>query len=89
MIDNPYNITTQVRQIILRTDPSRGDTLLQDIDARDLERLHLDSFNDIIKFIQNYITVAANTRRAILGPELTKKWFCKLIKPLDDLIYKA
>ena len=69
MADNPYNITIQVRQIILGTDLSRGDTLLQDIAARDLERLHLDSFNDIIKFSQSYITLAANTRRTFLGPE--------------------
>ena len=66
--DNPYNITIQVRQIILGTDPSRKDTLLQDIAARDLERLHLDNFNDIIKFSQSYITVAANKGRLLSGP---------------------
>ena len=60
------------------TDPSKGDTLLQDIAARELERLHLDSFNDIIKFNQNYITLAANTRKAFSESELAKIWYSKL-----------
>ena len=65
------------------------ETLLQAIAARDLKRLHLDSLNDIIKFSQSYITLAANTGRAFSGLELTKKWFSKLIKPLGDLMFKA
>ena len=89
MADNAYNVTTQVRQIILETDLSIRDTLVQDNAAWDLERLHLESVNDIVKFRQSYITLAANTGRASLGPELIKKWFSKLIKSLRDLIYKV
>ena len=74
MAGNPYSITTQVKQVILGTDPSKGDTLLQSIIARDLEMLHLDSFNDIIKFSQRYITLAANTGRAFSGLEFTKSY---------------
>ena len=29
MTNNPYNITTQARQIISGTDPSKGDTLIR------------------------------------------------------------
>ena len=72
MAGNPYSITTQVKHVILGTDPSKGDTLLQGIIARDLEMLHLDSFNDIIKFNQSYITLVANTGRTFSEPELTK-----------------
>ena len=86
MVDNAYNVTTQVRQIILGIDPFRADTLIQDTTMKDLD---LDSFNDIIKFSQSYNTLAANTGRAFTGPELTKKWFSKLIKPLGDWICKA
>ena len=48
MTDNLYNITLQLRQIILGTDPSRGDMLFQDIATSDLHKLHLNSFDDII-----------------------------------------
>ena len=68
MADNPYNLTTQIRQIILGTHLFRGDLLLQDIATRYLERLHLNSFNNIMKFNQSYITLVANTARSILGP---------------------
>ena len=86
MADNPCNITTQIKQIMLGIDPSTGDTFLQHIAARGLEKLHLDRFNDIIKFSQSYITLIASTGKAFSEPELTKKWFSKLIKPLVNLI---
>lgn len=44
-------------------------------------------FTDILKFSQGYITLVVNTGIAFLGPKLTKKWFGKLTKPLEDLIY--
>lgn len=51
MVDNPYNNKTQVSKIILGTNPSRGETLLQDITSRDIEKLYLDSFNDTSNII--------------------------------------
>lgn len=51
MVDNPYNNTTQVRKIILGTNPSGWETLLQDITSRDIEKLYLDSFNDTSNII--------------------------------------
>ena len=89
MFDTPYNGTAQVRQIVFGTDCSKGNTLIQDQEARDLERPQLYSFNDIVKFCQSYITLAANKGSAFLGPELSKKWYSKQIKPLGDLIYKS
>ena len=44
MAYNPYTVIGQVRQIILGTNPSRGDTLLHDAVARDLERLQISNF---------------------------------------------
>ena len=89
MADNPYNVTGQIRQIILGTNPSRGDTLLQDAAARDLERLQISNFSEIVKFSQSYITLAAKTRRAFSNNELSKRWFSKLLKPLGDIIFKT
>lgn len=47
--ENPYNVTCQVRQVILRTNPCRGDTLLQDATAKDLERLQCQQ-NGLVLF---------------------------------------
>ena len=65
MADNPYNVIGHVRQIILGTNPSREDTLLQDMIARDLERLQINNYSEIIKFSQAYVTLAAKTRKAL------------------------
>lgn len=52
MIDNPYNVTGKVRQIILGTNPFRVDTLLQDTPTKGLERLKKSNFDEIVKFSQ-------------------------------------
>ncbi|KAH7691730.1 Zinc finger CCHC-type protein [Dioscorea alata] len=88
MADNPYNVTGQIRLIILGTNPSRGDTLLQDMATRDLERIQINNFVEIVQFSQAYITLAAKTGRAFTNNELTKKWFNKLPKPLGDIILR-
>ena len=86
--DNDYNIIWQIRQIIFGTNPARGDIVLQDAGARDLERLQVSNFNQIVKFSQACITLAATTEKAFSNNELTKKWFSKLPKPLGDIIVK-
>ena len=50
MADYPYNVTRRVRQITLGTNLSRIDTLLQDVAARDQERLQIINFSEIVKF---------------------------------------
>lgn len=88
MIDNPYNVTGQIKQIILGTNPSEGDTLLQDAIAGDLDRLQISNFNEIVKFSQAYIKLVAKIGKAFSSNELTKQWFSKLPKPLEDMIFK-
>ena len=82
MVDNAYNITRQIRQIIFGTNPSKRDTLLQDAATRDLERLQISNFSEIVKFSQAYITLATKSRKAFSNNDLTKRWFRKLPKPL-------
>ena len=88
MADNDYNITWQIRQIILGTNSSWGDSLLQDVGARELERQRISNFSEIVKFSQAYRTLAVKTEKAFSNNELTKGWFSKLPEPLGDISFK-
>ena len=57
IVDNTYNVITRVSQIILGIDPSRQDSLIQDTTTRDLEKLHLDSFNDMHPYLGSFVCV--------------------------------
>ena len=89
MADNAYNIRGQIRQIILDANPYGRDTLLQDAIARDLERLRISNFGEIVKFNQTYITLVTKIGKAFSSNDLTKKWFSTLPKLLRDTIFKS
>lgn len=86
--ENIYNVTTQVKIVMIGTDPSKDKNAIQFQAAKDLERLTIDSMNDIVKFSQLYYNLAANTIRVYKDDELTNKYFAKLPKPIGDDIYK-
>lgn len=73
MVGNAYDATRQVRQIILRTNASIRDTLLQDVATRDLEKLQISNFSEIVKFSQSYHTFEAKTGTSFNNNELNKR----------------
>lgn len=89
MVDNWYNITSQIRQIILGTNASRGDTFLKDLASWDLDRLQISSFNEIVKFSQAYLTLSTKIGKTFSNNKLTKRWLNKLPRLLGDIIYKS
>lgn len=64
MVNKAHKYTKTSSQIILGTNPSMGDTLLQDLIARDLEKIQISYSSEMVKFSQAYITLAAKTSRA-------------------------
>ena len=83
--DDPQNITSQVRQIILMEDPYRGSTEEQDRAYRALERLTCDNTRDIWRFMTEFRILASKSGR-LFFPDMTDKFFTKLPPVLSKKI---
>ncbi|GJW78502.1 hypothetical protein Tco_0140184 [Tanacetum coccineum] len=75
--DEPQNITSQVRQLILLEDLYRGSTKEQDRAYRDLDRITCEETKNLWSFLEDFRQLATKSGR-LYFPSTTKKLFAKL-----------
>ncbi|GJS59278.1 hypothetical protein Tco_0654062 [Tanacetum coccineum] len=75
--DEPQNITSQVRQLILLEDPYRGSTDEQDRAYRDLDRITCEETKNLWSFLEDFRQLATKSGR-LYFPSTTEKLFAKL-----------
>ncbi|GKE26426.1 hypothetical protein Tco_1441810 [Tanacetum coccineum] len=61
MADDPQNITSHMRTVIMMEDPYRGSTERQDIAQRDLDRLTCEDTKDLWRFMHEFRILAINS----------------------------
>lgn len=88
MADDPQNITSQIRQIILMEDPYRGSTEEQDRAYRDLERLTCWDTKNLWNFLNEFRILASKSGR-LFFPATTDKFFSKLPPTISKKIEEA
>ena len=88
MADDPQNITSQIRQIILMEDPYRGSTEERDRAYRSLERLTCLDTKDLWKFLNEFRILASKSGR-LFFPATIDKFFTKLPPVISKRIEEA
>ncbi|GKA67092.1 RNA-directed DNA polymerase, partial [Tanacetum coccineum] len=88
MADDPQNITSHVRTVIMMEDPYRGSTERQDIAQRDLDRLTCEDTKDLWRFMHEFRILAINSGK-LYFPSTTEKYFSKLPPILSQRVQEA
>nr|GEZ40699.1 hypothetical protein [Tanacetum cinerariifolium] len=70
IVDEPQNITSQVRQLILLEDPYRGSTDKQDRAYRDLDRITCEETKNLWSFLEVFRSKQGNIARSAVYQEL-------------------
>ncbi|GKG53969.1 hypothetical protein Tco_0557492, partial [Tanacetum coccineum] len=65
--DEPQNITSQVRQLILLEDPYRGSTDEQDRAYRDLDRITCEDTKNLWSFLEDFRQLATKMKIHVPG----------------------
>ncbi|GKA38919.1 Orf y [Tanacetum coccineum] len=86
--DEPQNITSQVRQLILLEDPYRGSTDEQDRAYRDLDRITCEDTKNLWSFLEDFRQLATKSGR-LYFPSTTEKLFAKLPPSLSKKIEES
>ncbi|GKB01463.1 Orf y [Tanacetum coccineum] len=86
--DEPQNITSQVRQLILLEDPYRGSTDEQDKAYRDLDRITCEDTKNLWSFLEDFRQLATKSGR-LYFPSTTEKLFAKLPPSLSKKIEES
>ncbi|GJS39524.1 Orf y [Tanacetum coccineum] len=88
MTDDPQNITSHMRMVIMMEDPYRGSTEKQDIAQRDLDRLTCEDTKDLWRFMHEFRILAINSGK-LYFPSTTEKYFSKLPPILSQRVQEA
>ncbi|GKA88425.1 Orf y [Tanacetum coccineum] len=86
--DEPQNITSQVRQLILLEDPYRGSADEQDRAYRDLDRITCEETKNLWSFLEDFRQLATKSGR-LYFPSTTEKLFAKLPPSLSKKIEES
>ncbi|GJW58076.1 Orf y [Tanacetum coccineum] len=86
--DEPQNITSQVRQLILLEDPYRGSTDEQDRAYRDLDRITCEETKNLWSFLEYFRQLATKSGQ-LYFPSTTEKLFSKLPPSLSKKIEES
>ncbi|GJT31405.1 hypothetical protein Tco_0911680 [Tanacetum coccineum] len=86
--DEPQNITSQVRQLILLEDPYCGSTGEQDRAYRDLDRITYEESKNLWSFLEDFKQLATKSGR-LYFPSTTEKLFAKLPPSLSKKIEES
>ncbi|GKF16403.1 hypothetical protein Tco_0061321 [Tanacetum coccineum] len=86
--DEPQNITSQIRQLILLEDPYRGSTDEQDRAYRDLDRITCEDTKNLWSFLEDFRQLATKSGR-LYFPSTTEKLFAKLPPSLSKKIEES
>ncbi|GJX86864.1 Orf y [Tanacetum coccineum] len=88
MADDPQNITSHMRTVIMMEDPYRGSTERQDIAQRDLDRLTCEDTKDLWRFMHEFRILAINSGK-LYFPSTMEKYFSKLPPILSQRVKEA
>nr|GEZ99090.1 hypothetical protein MA16_Dca005406 [Tanacetum cinerariifolium] len=88
IVDEPQNITSQVRQLILVEDPYRGLTDEQDRAYKDLDRITCEETKNLWSFLEDFRQLATKSGR-LYFPSTTEKLFAKLPPSLSKKIEES
>ncbi|GJT25512.1 hypothetical protein Tco_0895449 [Tanacetum coccineum] len=83
--NEPQNITSQVRQLILLEDPYHGSTDEQDRAYKDLDRITCEETKNLWSFLEDFRQLAIKSGR-LYFPSTTEKLFAKLPSSLSKKI---
>ncbi|GJX02765.1 Orf y [Tanacetum coccineum] len=86
--DDPQNITSQVRQLIIMEDPYRGSTDEQDRAYRDLDRITYEETKNLWSFLEDFRQLAIKSGK-LYFPSTTEKLFAKLPPSLSKKIEES
>nr|GEX29331.1 TPA: orf y [Tanacetum cinerariifolium] len=86
--DDPQNITSQVRQLIIMEDPYRGLTDEQDMAYKDLDRITCEETKNLWSFLEDFRLLAIKSRK-LYFPSTTEKLFAKLPPSLSKKIEES
>ncbi|GJS49359.1 hypothetical protein Tco_0599480 [Tanacetum coccineum] len=86
--DDPQNITSQVRQLIIMEDPYRGSTDEQDRAYRDLDRITCEETKNLWSFLEDFRQLAIKSGK-LYFPSTTEKLFAKLPPSLSKKIEES
>nr|GFA69040.1 hypothetical protein [Tanacetum cinerariifolium] len=86
--DDPQNITSQVRQLIIMEDPYRGSTDEQDRTYRDLDRITCEDTNNLWSFLEDFQQLAIKSGK-LYFPSTTEKLFAKPLPSLSNKIEES
>ena len=76
--DDPQNVLSQIRRVLLLEDPYQGTTDEQDRAYQDLERLSCDNVKDLFFYMNDFKVLAAKSGRMYISTELSSKFFRKM-----------
>nr|GEX21610.1 RNA-directed DNA polymerase [Tanacetum cinerariifolium] len=86
--DDPQNIISQVRQLIIMEDPYRGSTNEQDRAYKDLDRINCEETKNLWSFLVDFRQLATKSGK-LYFPSITKKLFSKLPPSLSKMIEES
>ncbi|GJT87833.1 Orf y [Tanacetum coccineum] len=86
--DEPQNITSQVRQLILLENPYHGSIDEQDRAYRDLDRITCEETKNLWSFLEDFRQLATKSGR-LYFPSTTEKLFAKLPPSLSKRIKES
>ncbi|GKC10157.1 hypothetical protein Tco_1001767 [Tanacetum coccineum] len=86
--DDPQNITSQVRQLIIMEDPYRGSTDEQDRAYRDLDKITCEETKNLWSFLEDFRQLAIKSGK-LYFPSTTEKLFAKLPPYLSKKIKES
>nr|GEV66638.1 hypothetical protein AMTR_s00071p00160380 [Tanacetum cinerariifolium] len=86
--DDPQNITSQVRQLIIMEDPYGGSTDEQDRAYRDLDRITCEETKNLWSFLADFKQLAIKSGK-LYFPSTTEKLFAKLPPSLSKKIEES
>ncbi|GJR21846.1 hypothetical protein Tco_0970373 [Tanacetum coccineum] len=86
--DDPQNITSQVRQLIIMEDPYKVSTDEKDRAYRDLDRLTCEETKNLWSFLNDFRQLAIKSRK-LYFPLTTEKLFAKLPPSLSKTIEES
>nr|GEW83097.1 TPA: orf y [Tanacetum cinerariifolium] len=86
--DDPQNITSQVRQLIIMEDPYRGSTDEQDRAYRDLDKITCEETKNLWSFLEDFQQLAIKSGK-LYFPSTTEKLFAKLPPSLSKKIEES
>nr|GEU77534.1 retrotransposon protein, putative, Ty3-gypsy subclass [Tanacetum cinerariifolium] len=86
--DDPQNITSQVRQLIIMYDPYIGSTDEQDRVYKDLDRITCEETNNLWSFLEDFRQLAIKSGK-LYFPSTTEKLFAKLPPSLSKKIEES